>query len=179
MKSLMAVVAAAMAVVSFAQEAKVAQDGARPERRSIRPAHPRAERGMFGGGVMPDPVMRVLSNPQMLEKLGLTEEQKAKLKAAVSARGADRDLQKKIRQGTEKQMQLMSAETIDEAAVMAVIDEVFEARKAAAKEQAKRLIAARAVLTPEQLSLLKAEMASMAPKRQRPAKGAKPAAEAK
>jgi len=179
MKSLMAVVAAAMAVVSFAQEAKVAQDGARPERRSIRPAHPRAERGMFGGGVMPDPVMRVLSNPQMLEKIGLTEEQKAKLKATVSTRGADRDLQKKIRQGTEKQMQLMSAETIDEAAVMAVIDEVFEARKAVAKEQAKRLIAARAVLTPEQLSLLKAEMASMAPKRQRPAKGAKPAAEAK
>ena len=128
---------------------------------------------------MADPVMRVLANPQVCEKLGITEDQKAKLKAAVSGSGADRDLQKKIRQGMEKQMQLMSAETIDEAAVMAVIDEVFEARKAAAKEQAKRMIAARAVLTPEQLSLLKAEMASMAPKRQRPAKGAKPAAEAK
>lgn len=179
MKSLMSVVAAAMAVVSFAQEATVAQDGARPERRSIRPAHPRAERGMLGGGMMADPVMRVLANPQVCEKLGITEDQKAKLKAAVSGSGADRDLQKKIRQGMEKQMQLMSAETIDEAAVMAVIDEVFEARKAAAKDQAKRMIAARAVLTPEQLSTLKAEMNIKGPRRQRSAKGAKPAAEAK
>lgn len=128
---------------------------------------------------MADPVMRVLANPQMCEKLGITEDQKAKLKAAVSGSGADRDLQKKIRQGMEKQMQLMSAETIDEAAVMAVIDEVFEARKAAAKDQAKRMIAARAVLTPEQLSTLKAEMNIKGPRRQRSAKGAKPAAEAK
>ena len=37
----------------------------------------------------------------------------------------------------------------------------------------------RAVLTPEQLSTLKAEMNIKGPRRQRPAKGAKPAAEAK
>ena len=140
---------------------------------------------MLGGGMLADPVMRLIANPQMCEKLGLTEEQKAKLKSVVGPRGAERDFQKKIRQGMEKQMQLMSAESIDEAAVMAAIDEVFEARKALATDQAKRMIEARAVLTQEQISMLKSGMGELAPRRQRPAKGAreakgeKPAAEAK
>ena len=60
-----------------------------------------------------------------------------------------------------KQLDLMKAEKIDEAAVMAAIDEVFELRKAMAKEQAKRLIAVKTVLTPEQVAKAHEEMKKM------------------
>ncbi|MBR3922042.1 MAG: hypothetical protein IKJ45_02935 [Kiritimatiellae bacterium] len=60
-----------------------------------------------------------------------------------------------------KQLDLMKAEKINEAAVMAAIDEVFELRKAMAKEQAKRVIAVKSVLTPEQVKKAHEEMKKM------------------
>ena len=100
---------------------------------------------------MSSPLLRYLSNPEAAEKLGLTEEQKTKLKALDKGRSASYDAQDKMRAAMRRQMALMEAEKIDEAALMAAIDEVCALRKTVAKEQAKRLIAVKSILTPEQV----------------------------
>ncbi len=102
-------------------------------------------------GPVRDPILRMVSNPKIAEKLSLSEDQRAKLKEIRKASEANRGAQKKIREASKKQAELMKAAKIDEAAVMAAIDEVFEARKAMAKAQTKRIIAVKSILTPEQI----------------------------
>ena len=132
MKCLIAMVAAALALAAVAQE----------------PVQGKARRGQPGSV---DPIVRAALNPKIAEKVGLTEEQQAKLKALEGDKGVLKGLQEKIRKGMDRQAELMAAEKIDEAAVMATMDDVFEARKEVAKFQMKRLIAVKAILTPEQV----------------------------
>ena len=169
MRSIIAVAVAALCCVAFAQGP---EDGARPEggRRGLGPREGMGPMmGMMGGM---DPVVRAVSNPAIAEKLGLNEEQKAKIKAATGTPEANREAQKKIRDASMKQAELMRAEKIDEAAVMAAIDEVFELRKAMAKEQAKRTITIKSVLTPEQTKKAQEEMKNgFAPRGERGERG--------
>ncbi len=153
MKSLMMTVVAALACAAFAQapEGGAPREGGR--RGGMGP-------GMMGGPMM-DPIVRAVSNPKTAEKLGLTEEQQAKLKEVNKPNAASRENQKKVREATMKQLELMKAEKIDEAAVMKAIDEVFELRKEMAKEQAKRVIAVKSILTPEQIAKAHEEMKQM------------------
>ena len=155
MKSLIIVAVAALSCVAFADGGP--EGGPRPEG---------GRRGPREGGMGPmiggmDPIVRMVSNPVVAEKLGLSDEQKAKLKGIKGDNDANRETQKKVREATMKQLELMKAEKVDEAAVMAAIDEVFELRKAMAKEQAKRLIAVKTVLTPEQVAKAHEEMKKM------------------
>ena len=119
--------------------------------------------GPMMGGM--DPIVRMVSNPAVAEKLGLSDEQKAKLKELTGDNQSNREAQKKVREATMKQLELMKAETLDEAAVMAAIDEVFELRKAMAKDQAKLAIAIRAILTPEQIAKGQEELKNFGPDR--------------
>ncbi len=147
MKSLMMTVVAALCCVALAEPAADApRDGAR-----------RGGPGMRGGGPFVDPILRVF-NPKIAEKLALTDEQKAKLKEANKVSESNRENQKKVREATTKQLELMKADKIDEAAVMAAIDEVFELRKQMAKDQAKRVIAVKSILTPEQIAKVHEDM---------------------
>lgn len=162
MKCLMTVAAAALALAAFAEE---------PAKTPARPMPMRTPRAMMGSPMM-DPALRAAMNPKIAEQLGLSDEQKAKLAALRDEKGNAKELQEKVRKGMERQAELLKAEKIDEAAVMATIDEVFEARKELAKEQTKRLIAAKAILTPEQvakaISAMKAMRAARAPQAKKP-----------
>ncbi|MBO7683474.1 MAG: Spy/CpxP family protein refolding chaperone [Kiritimatiellae bacterium] len=152
MKKLMVVFAAALCCAAFAQGP---EGGNRPE------GGPRRGFGPHAGGMMPpmmDPIVRMVNNPRFAEKLGLTDDQKAKLKELRTAPGARGEEQGKMREAMKRQAQLLSADKIDEAAVMAAIEEVFELRKQAAKEQVKRIIAVKSILTPEQIKKAKDEM---------------------
>lgn len=158
MKSLVMAAVAALCCVAYADGP---EGGARPE-GGPRGFGPREGMGqtmsmMRGMGGM-DPVVRAVSNPAIAEKLGLSEEQKAKIKAANGTPEANREAQKKIRDASMKQAELMRAEKVDEAAVMAAIDEVFDLRKAMAKAQAKRTITIKSILTPEQVKKAQEEM---------------------
>lgn len=140
MKKLMMVVVAVACCAVFA-------DGPKGEKN-------RGERGMRPGmdGMMMDPIARMVSNPKMVEKLGLSEEQQQKIKEIMKPnRGDAKENQKKLRQAMDKQMKLLMSEKVDESAVMAAIDEVFAIRKDLAKAQTKQVIEAKALLTPEQL----------------------------
>ncbi len=157
MKSLIMVAVAALSCVAFAEGGP--EGGPRPDggRRGFGPRE--GGMGPMMGGM--DPIVRMVSNPAIAEKLGLSDEQKAKLKEIKGDKESNREAQKKAREATMKQLDLMKAEKIDEAAVMAAIDEVFELRKAMAKEQAKRVIAVKSVLTPEQVAKAHEEMKKM------------------
>ncbi len=116
-----------------------------------------AERGMmmpggFGGELKSDPAVMAATNPKIAEKIGLSAEACEQIKKLdTDNRAKVQELQKKTRELMEKQAQLMKAEKIDEAAVMAAIDELFECRKEMAKTQTKRLISVKSLLTPEQI----------------------------
>lgn len=154
MKSLMMTVVAALACAAFAQAPEGGAPGEGGRRGGMGP-------GMMGGGAMMDPIVRMVSNPKAAEKLGLSEEQQAKLKEINKIDKAGRERQKKVREATMKQLDLMKADKVDEAAVMKAIDEVFELRKEMAKDQAKRVIAVKAILTPEQVAKAHEEMKQM------------------
>lgn len=154
MKSLMMTVVAALACAAFAQAPEGGAPGEGGRRGGMGP-------GMMGGGAMMDPIVRMVSNPKAAEKLGLSEEQQAKLKEINKIDEAGRERQKKVREAMTKQLDLMKADKVDEAAVMKAIDEVFELRKEMAKDQAKRVIAVKAILTPEQVAKAREEMKQM------------------
>lgn len=109
-------------------------------------------RNADAGTQVTEAIVRLVQNPAMAEKLGLSSEQSDKL-ASVNNNGKEvlAENQKKMRVAMEKQKNLLKAIPIDEAAVMASVDEVFELRKAMAKVQMKKVIAVRTILTPEQL----------------------------
>lgn len=152
MNKLVMVVAAAMTFAAFAQEPAPSAEGKarpmRPDRAAMSSMRPSM---MMGQGAF-DPLMRAVMNPQVAEKIGLSEEQKSKLAALKGNNSANRDLQAKVKAGMDRQVELLKAEKIDEAAVMKTIDEVFEARKEMAKAQTKRMIQVRSILTPEQVA---------------------------
>lgn len=137
MKSLIMLSAAMIAAVTFGQDA------------------PKRNMGRFrpmGEGFAADPIARMVSNPKVAEKLNLTEEQKTKLEELIKTqREGMKEKRAKMGEAMKRQMDLMNAEEIDESKVMASIDEVFALRCAMAKDQVKRVIAVKNILTPEQI----------------------------
>lgn len=153
MKRLMFVVLVVFSFVVLAQETAGSKAGGRDGfRRGARAG----DRGSFFRGERSDSqgdrAVWAVMNPRVAEKIGLSEEVRAQLKKIEDENRAKiRDLQEKIRVAIERQSKLMRAEKVDEAAVMAAIDELFDSRKEVSKAQAKRSIAVKALLTPEQL----------------------------
>ena len=165
------------ATVAFAAASLVAgpKEGREPGQRGRRG-------GMEGGSS--DPVVRLVCNPKVAEKIGLSDEQRGKIKEINKAnRDNSEDLRKALRDAMEKQAELLKADKIDEAAVMAEIDKAFDARKEMAKRQTRRVIAIKAVLSPEQVSkaleILKERSQSKLDRRGTGPKGDKPSPESK
>lgn len=156
MKVLMMAALAVFTCVAWADDKP-----ARPERRGPAPAFS-----------MVDNVVGFVLRPKMAEQLQLTNEQKEKIKEMRKAgREINREAQKSVGEAMRKQMKLLEADSIDEAAVMAAIDEVFEAKKQIAKNQTKRLIELKGVLTKEQLELARKAMTVKRPPRERRGRG--------
>ena len=152
MKKLMMIAVAALCCVALA-------DG--PERGAHRPGGPGPHGGMGGmrnHEMGMDPIVFAVSRPKIVEKLGLSDDQKEKLKAVTDRAKEGRESMKKVREATMKQFDLMKAEKVDEAAVMKAIDEVFELRKQMAKDQVRRVIEIKSILTPEQIAKAREEM---------------------
>ena len=112
MKCLMTVVAAALALAAVAEK---------PSGKTGCETRARPSRAMMGAS-SDDSVVRAALNPRFAEQLGLSDEQAAKLKALRDDKGKLRSLHEQIRKGMERQAELLKAELIDEAAVMAAID---------------------------------------------------------
>lgn len=160
MKKIMTIAIAALACVALAEGPEAGSKFMGPRRGG--PGGPgthgprMAERG---GGVPNDPAVAAVMNPKVVEKLGLSDEVKAKIKKLdADSKAALATMQKKTRDVMEKQAKLMREVKPDEAAVMSVIDELFELRKEMAKTQTRRMIEIKSLLTPEQLEAATAAM---------------------
>lgn len=94
---------------------------------------------------------------RLAEKLDLTDEQKAQLKSWREEKQAPRGERRDALREAHREMQaLMSAETIDEAAIHAKARELADAHADSAIEHARFMQRFRAILTPEQLEKLEA-----------------------
>jgi len=99
-----------------------------------------------------EPVVRMAINPKTAEKLGVTPEQSARLKALNAAHAeAMKALRAKTRSEMTRQAGLLAAENLDEKAIMAAFDESWATRKEIARLQMKLLIDVRGILSHEQL----------------------------
>ncbi|MCQ2388124.1 MAG: periplasmic heavy metal sensor [Kiritimatiellae bacterium] len=108
-----------------------------------------------------DPVVRLVKDRKVAEKIGLTKEQIAQIKELCKAGDdAAKALREKHKQAMERNAAAFEADRIDENAVMAAIDEIYDLRKAVVKEQMKAVIAAKNVLSPEQLEKAKQELSA-------------------
>ena len=108
-----------------------------------------------------DPIIRAVQNPKIAAKLGLSEEQTAKLKTLAEGQEELKGLQEKVRKGMEWQAELLKSKKVDKAAVMSALDEVWAARKEIAKRQMSRLIAVKSILTDEQVAKVREALQTM------------------
>lgn len=160
MKKILAVMAAAaLAGAAFSQEP--AEGPKNGERRGF-------DRGQHSGfGMMTpefggDMAVRAVLRPKIAEKLGLSEETRAKLREIEEdSRAKTEDIQAKIRGAMKKQAELLKADEPDEDAVMKAIDELFRLRRDLAKVQTRRVLAVKKLLTPEQIRQATEEMRKM------------------
>lgn len=150
-----------LACVALAQEPEVPSGGQkedqvraprRPGYGMMTPGRGMMPRGEMGFGMQGDQVVMAALNPNIAEKIGLSDEVQLKIKQIdIDSRKEIKDLQQKTQVAMEKQANLLKETKVDEDAVMAAIDELFDLRKEMAKVQTKRLIAIKALLSPEQL----------------------------
>lgn len=102
---------------------------------------------------------RILSNPELGSELGLSEEQVSRIQDSLEALRRKGDLLKKEMEASAmEQARLMSAETLDEAALMAAVERTGMVRTEIAKLRIRPLIMLRTVLTPEQVEKLTQQM---------------------
>lgn len=167
MKKLVMVAMAMVGLAVFAQEQTAPKADANggagrgprmAERRGPRGIHGgmRGMRGGMSGGIfdgMPgDRAVMAVMNPQVADKIGISKEVQEKIrKIDLDSIKVVREFKQKTREAIERQTNLMKEAKPDETAVMAAIDEHFNLRKEMAKAQMKRVLAVKALLTPEQI----------------------------
>jgi protein CpxP len=101
---------------------------------------------------------RVLRDPQMVQKLGITDDQVKKMEDIFQQHRLKLiDLNADLQKAEATLEPLMSADHPDEAKVVAQIDRVAQSRAELEKANARMLLAVRQVLTPEQWKKLQQE----------------------
>lgn len=108
----------------------------------------------------------MVMNPEFSKKLNITADQQAALKKLMENQRAKlTELQTVVANAAKKQAELMLAEPLDEAALMAVVEETGTARTALAKASITMLIETRKVLTEEQRKQLRELVTQMRTRR--------------
>ena len=99
------------------------------------------------------PFMRMLENPRLAEELKLTEEQTSALKdAQAGIKDKALALRRQIEESAMKQARLMTADPLDENALLAAVEETGRIHTDIAKLNIQALVVLKRVLTPEQIA---------------------------
>jgi Spy/CpxP family protein refolding chaperone len=118
----------------------------RTRQRSTRSAHRRHQDGMGMG----------LRRPEVAAKVGLSESQRDAIETQmVMLEKQNRQLKQKMDKAAMHQAKLMTAETLDEAALMKAVETIGRLHTKRAKLRMKHLIFMRQTLTPEQTQVLR------------------------
>jgi Spy/CpxP family protein refolding chaperone len=150
------------------------KDGGKKDRPAGAPAF-HGPGGMGNPAMMPPMdyvVRRMLQDPNGAADAGVTEDQVKTLKEAMDQVQKQREeIQKRLMELDQEQRKLMEADPADEAAVMAALEKVGQARLDMEKVGIKFTLLAKKVLTPEQQAKIRESM--MQRPRGRPDLGAK------
>lgn len=163
-------IAVVVVAQSVAQQAEglgaepVGREGPRMRKGPTRGGAFEGREGRLGGPVMGPGggeeamVARVLSNPKVAEKLGLSQEQVKTLTEKLDAvRKEIATLQIDLEGVSIQQAHLLTAtQTVDEAAVMAAVEKTGEIRTKIAKLMIQQLLTVKKTLTPEQIEKARA-----------------------
>jgi protein CpxP len=107
------------------------------------------------------------NNPQIVEKLQLSDEQRKGMDAILTTnRGQLNELRTAVQKAEHEMEPLMSADQPDETAVLAQVDKIAAARAELEKANARFLLAIRAKLTPDQWKQVQAFRDHPMPRRQ-------------
>ena len=124
-----------------------------PRAMPDRPREP-MRRPMMGDADMA--LMRMLTpDSAAVKELGLTEDQMVQIKAAMAPPSDMREIGAKMEQLSQRQVDLLNAETLDEEAILKVVREAGDLRTQTAEKRIKQMIAAYKLLTPEQRTKLR------------------------
>tara|TARA_B100000809_G_scaffold246657_1_gene274837 strand:+ start:503 stop:1156 length:654 start_codon:yes stop_codon:yes gene_type:complete len=146
----------------------------RPDRRENdeRPQH----RGEKTRGMMKKPggereqfrLLHILiKNDELADEIGLTDEQRTSLRESMQrAQAESRELQAEVQKAAQQQARLVTADEVDDEAVMNAVDRVFEARKAMAKTRMRQFLLLRKTLTPKQIESARQLVRNQAHRRQ-------------
>ena len=104
------------------------------------------------GGNWPDVMLeRILANQELVEEIGLSEDQVAKLKdGAYELKKAQIQMQADMKLAALEQAKLIKDEASQESDIMAAVEKTGKIRTEVAKLHMKRLLMVRKTLTPEQ-----------------------------
>jgi periplasmic protein CpxP/Spy len=138
-----------------------AQDGAGSPPPPMQPNRPPMERAFHGyGGPARDGMGRWWDNPEVAKDLNLSADQKQRMDDIFQqSRLKLIDLHASLQKEEATLEPLISADSPDEAKILAQIDRVAQARAELEKSNARMLLAVRQVLTADQWAKLKAERA--------------------
>ena len=136
-----------------------AQERAARGEAQAQPAAARGEwvRDLMGGSRTDEQsewiFARLLTNPRMAAELNLTEEQSSTIQDAVAGmKDKAMQLRRELEESAVEQAKLMTADKIDEAALLAAVEKTGGIRTEIAKLNIKALIVLKQVLTPEQIA---------------------------
>ncbi len=94
----------------------------------------------------------MLANPQMAERLGLSEEQSQTIRTAMEkTRGEMTELRTQLHEAAMEQGRILMEKDTDEAALMALIEKSGKIRTEIAKLAVRPLLVIKQTLTPEQM----------------------------
>ena len=122
--------------------------GRGPERRTAP-----MERIMAGGDVEQNLLLRVLENPQVAERLQLTEAQRDALGKVFKEFDAELEtIRPKLEEALKVQAGLLGEINLDRDKLMAAVEDAWKLRTEIAKIQTRKLLALRSQLTADQIN---------------------------
>lgn len=121
----------------------------------------RTREGRMPGGEMDGPggdgmLERILSNPAMIEELGLSEEKIVEIKDKLAEfKKKNEELRTQMQQAGKKQAELLTAKEVDEATLMAAVEETGKINTEIAKLRMQKLLLARQNISPEKMEKIR------------------------
>jgi hypothetical protein len=101
-------------------------------------------------------IEKILADPALIEKIGLSEDQITKLKTAFAEWKTQRDkLSAERDAGAKQQADAVSSEKVDEEGVMKIVEKMGEINTKLAKIEVAQLLFVKKLLTPDQITKMR------------------------
>jgi Spy/CpxP family protein refolding chaperone len=123
-------------------------------------------RGFGLGGGIGNYIERLTKDPELAKRIGITEDQLQKVKQAIEPIEVKRkELEEQREKAAAEQAELLAKDSVDEEALLAVVEKLGQINTELAKLSIKELIAVKGVFTPEQIAEIRKNIRAEVEKR--------------